>query len=47
MVSIGDKIKILRKLKGITQEELSDILHISYQAISKWENAAQPDISTN
>lgn len=47
MVSIGDKIKILRKLKGITQEELSDILHISYQAISKWENgAAQPDIST-
>jgi orotate phosphoribosyltransferase len=47
MVSIGDKIKLLRKLKGITQEELSDVLHISYQAISKWENGmASPDIST-
>ncbi len=46
MVSIGAKIKFLRKLKGITQEELSDVLHISYQAISKWENGmAQPDIS--
>ncbi|WFR58903.1 helix-turn-helix domain-containing protein [Anaerocolumna sp. AGMB13025] len=46
MVSIGKKIKYLRKLKGITQEELSDVLHISYQAISKWENeVAQPDIS--
>lgn len=46
MVSIGENIKRLRKLKGITQEELSDVLHISYQAISKWENGlAQPDIS--
>ncbi|NLO09701.1 MAG: helix-turn-helix domain-containing protein [Clostridiales bacterium] len=46
MNSIGDKIKLLRKLKGITQEELSDVLHISFQAISKWENGlAQPDIS--
>ncbi len=46
MTSIGDKIKLLRKLKGITQEELSEVLHISFQAISKWENGlAQPDIS--
>jgi orotate phosphoribosyltransferase len=46
VVAIGDKIKFLRKIKGITQEELSDVLHISYQAISKWENGmAQPDIS--
>jgi orotate phosphoribosyltransferase len=46
VVSIGEKIKILRKLKGITQEELSEVFHISYQAISKWENGlAQPDIS--
>lgn len=46
MNSIGDKIKLLRKLKGVTQEELSEVLHISFQAISKWENGlAQPDIS--
>ena len=44
MVSIGDKIKLLRKLKGITQEELSDVLHISYQAISKWKTGkSKPD----
>jgi orotate phosphoribosyltransferase len=47
MVSIGEKIKLLRKQKGITQEELAEILHISYQAISKWENGmAQPDITS-
>ncbi|MDF2541422.1 MAG: orotate phosphoribosyltransferase [Herbinix sp.] len=46
MVSIGDKIKYLRKHKNITQEELADLLHISFQAVSKWENGvAQPDIS--
>jgi orotate phosphoribosyltransferase len=46
VVSIGDKIKYLRKQKSITQEELADVLHISFQAVSKWENGiAQPDVS--
>jgi len=46
VISIGEKIKYLRKQKDITQEELSEVLHISYQAISKWENGmAQPDIT--
>lgn len=45
-LSIGTKIKQLRKQNDITQEKLADYLNISYQAISKWENGtALPDIS--
>ena len=36
-MNIGAKIKFLRKEKKVTQEELADYLHISSQAISKWE----------
>lgn len=35
--SIGSQIASLRKAKGLTQSELSERLHISYQAVSKWE----------
>lgn len=45
-MEIGNKIKILRKSKGITQEQLAKCLGISFQAISKWENnIALPDIT--
>ncbi len=45
MVSIGEKIRYLRKQKNVTQEELAAVLHISFQAVSKWENGmSQPDI---
>lgn len=37
-VTIEEKIKKLRKKNDITQEKLADYLHISYQAVSKWEN---------
>lgn len=33
-----DKLKELRKEKGMTQEELAQLLNISRQSISKWEN---------
>ncbi len=46
MQSLGKTIKRLRTCKGETQEQLAEKLHISCQAISKWENsAALPDIS--
>lgn len=35
---IGKRITFFRKEKGITQKELADWLHISYQAVSKWES---------
>ena len=35
---IGKRIAFFRKEKGITQRELADLLHISYQAVSKWES---------
>ncbi len=36
----------MRKEKGLTQEALAEILHISPQSVSKWERAdAYPDIS--
>ena len=37
-MSIADRIHSLRKLKGISQEELADRIGVSRQAISKWES---------
>ena len=34
-MTIGEKIRLLRKENHVTQEELADYLHISSQAISK------------
>ena len=45
-MKIGNRIKELRKQRGITQEQLANSIGISFQAISKWENnLALPDIS--
>ena len=42
---IGNKIKELRKARGITQEQLASAIGISFQAVSKWENGITfPDI---
>lgn len=37
MAHIGIKIKELRKKKDMTQEKLAEYLHVSFQAVSKWE----------
>lgn len=41
---IGKNIKKLRNERNVTQEQLAEELHISYQAVSKWETGgAVPD----
>ena len=46
MVNIGNKIRELRKQRGITQEQLANRIGVSFQAVSKWENnIALPDIA--
>ncbi len=45
-VKAGKQISILRKNKGITQEELARQLAVSPQAVSKWENGhTMPEVS--
>lgn len=46
MNKIGSNIRLLRKAKGVTQEELAEAVHVSFQAVSKWENGGAPDIDT-
>lgn len=44
-IDIGSKIKTLRLSKSMTQEQLAKALHVSAQAVSKWENGKNyPDI---
>ena len=45
-MTLGKRIATLRKEKGIKQEELAQMLDISAQAVSKWENDLTcPDIN--
>ena len=37
-MTIGKRIALLRKEKGLTQEELATHMGVSPQAVSKWEN---------
>ena len=37
-VKIGKQIKILRNRDGVTQDRLAEVLGVTSQAISKWEN---------
>ena len=44
--TLGANIRIYRKNKGFTQEELSDLLNVTPQAVSKWESGSGlPDLS--
>lgn len=44
--SMGTRIKELRKIKNISQEELANKLSVSRQTISKWESdIVSPDIN--
>lgn len=45
-MNFSEKLQLLRKSKGYTQEKLADELHVSRQAVAKWESGTvYPDIS--
>ena len=45
-MTIGKRIAALRREKGMKQDDLAQILEVSPQAVSKWENDQTcPDIS--
>ena len=45
-IEIGDRIKQLRREKGITQEQLAKALNVTSAAVSKWERGeTYPDIT--
>ena len=44
-MSIGERIKIYRKEKELTQSQLAELIGVSTQAVSKWETGVgMPDI---
>ena len=46
-MTLGQKLKKLRIDKNLTQKDLADQLHVTFQTVSKWENDEnEPDIAT-
>jgi len=43
-MNIGLKVRELRNVNNVTQEDLAKAVGISTQAVSKWENGGSPDI---
>lgn len=44
---MGDFLQSLRKSKGLTQQELADLINVSNKTVSKWENGLGiPEMST-
>lgn len=46
-MSLPEKLAFLRKQKGLTQSALSETLHVSRQAVSKWEVGAAVPTTDN
>lgn len=46
MIQLGEKIKTLRRQRGISQEILASALGVGFQAVSKWETGTTlPDVA--
>lgn len=44
-MTLGEKIKELREVQGLTQQELADKLFVSRQTVCRWENGTRcPDL---
>ena len=45
MTDLSERIQLLRRQQGFSQEELADRLGVSRQAVSKWESGqSTPDL---
>ena len=45
-IKVGRQIHLLRKAQGITQNQLGEQIHVSFQAVSKWERGETlPDVN--
>lgn len=45
-ITLGEKIRALRKARNLSQDILAQYLGVSFQAVSKWENgSAMPDVA--
>lgn len=45
-MTLGQKLKEIRKRFGLSQEQLAEIMNVSRQAITKWENdGGLPDVA--
>lgn len=41
---LGERIAFYRKMRGLTQEQLGQLVGVSSQAVSKWEKGGAPDV---
>ena len=45
-MSFANNLQFVRKQKGVSQERLAETLHVTRQAVSKWEQGlAYPEIA--
>ena len=45
-MNTGEKINQIRKMAGMTQEELAEKMHVSRQTISKWESGVSREFDS-
>lgn len=45
-MTLGQKLRKIRSKFGLSQEQLAEVINVSRQAITKWENdGGLPDVS--
>lgn len=45
-MNLNENLKVLRKQKGYSQEQLASKLNVSRQAVSKWESGSYPELES-
>jgi transcriptional regulator with XRE-family HTH domain len=46
-MTFGEKLKMARKSKGLTQQGLADLINVKHNSVSDWENDKyKPDIDS-